>query len=202
MTERADGICSGAKALAASSWRRTSSSIRQWRRSFGPPCTIRCPTAAGAGILESARSLAIRTIASRWLGMDDGLREQRLIARILCEEFTFLVADRLGLAGEQNFGPCRSDAVQSEFERRRAAVQRENGQCWFGVCHLTPGGKIELTSSSANRGPPACRHHARRHRACDAPSWSNSGRSPSAPDRRAAGCAGWRQRQVGSGRDY
>ena len=50
---------------AASSSRSTNSSIRQCRRSFGPPCTMRCPMAAGAGILQSARSLAMQMIASR-----------------------------------------------------------------------------------------------------------------------------------------
>jgi len=133
-------------------------------------------------------------------GNGDGLREQHMVACVLREEFTFLVADRFSRPGEQNTGPCRSDAVQSKFERGRAAVQGENSRFWFSVCHVAPGGKIELTSSSANRGPLACRHHARRHRACDVPSWSNSARSPSAPDRPAVGCAGWRQRQVGSGR--
>ena len=33
------------------------------------------------------------------------LGEQRIVARILRVEFAFLVADRLGLAGEQHFGP-------------------------------------------------------------------------------------------------
>src|SRR5579872_5472502 len=70
MTESADGIWSGANALAASSCRRTSSSMRQCRWSLGPPCTIRCPTAAGAGILDSVRSLPMRVIASCWLGME------------------------------------------------------------------------------------------------------------------------------------
>ena len=50
--------------------RRTASSIRQCCRSFGPPCTMRCPMAAGAGILASARSFPMRMIASRWSGMD------------------------------------------------------------------------------------------------------------------------------------
>src|SRR5665213_1563829 len=69
MTDRAAGVCSGAKAVAASSWPRTESSIRQCWRSFGPPCTIRCPMASGAGVLDSTRSLPIRIIASRWPGM-------------------------------------------------------------------------------------------------------------------------------------
>ena len=33
------------------------------------------------------------------------LGEQRISARILGVEFAFFVADRLGLAGEQHFGP-------------------------------------------------------------------------------------------------
>ncbi len=69
MTDRADGICSGAKAIAASSCIKTASSMRQCCRSFGPPWTIRCPIAAGVGILASTRSLPIRKIASRWLKM-------------------------------------------------------------------------------------------------------------------------------------
>ena len=47
MTAKAAGVCSGAKAAAASSCRSTASSIRQCCRSCGPPCTMRCPTAAG-----------------------------------------------------------------------------------------------------------------------------------------------------------
>jgi hypothetical protein len=48
--------------------RRADADMRQCCRSFGPPRTIRCPIAAGAGNLESARSLPIRMTASRWLG--------------------------------------------------------------------------------------------------------------------------------------
>jgi hypothetical protein len=99
-----------------------------------------------------------------------GLGEQRLTARILCNKFAFLIADRFGFSGKQNFSPGRSDTIQSEFERRRAAVQRENSQFLSSACHRAPGGKIELTGSSASRAPPAYPHHARRHRACDAPS--------------------------------
>src|SRR6185437_13661606 len=76
-------------------------------------------------------------------GNGDGLREQHIVARVLREEFTCLVADRLSRTGEQNVGPCRSDAVQSKFERGRAAVQGENGRFWVSVCHVAPGGKIE-----------------------------------------------------------
>ena len=78
-------------------------------------------------------------------GNERGLGDQHLIARIPCDEFAFLVADRFGLSSEQDINACGSDVIQSEFERRRAAVQRENGQCWFGVCHLAPAGRIELT---------------------------------------------------------
>src|SRR6185437_4232791 len=80
MTESADGMWSGANALAASSCRRTSSLMRQWRRSLGPPCTIRCPIATRAGILESSRSLAIRMIASRWLGIGE-VSESNILLR-------------------------------------------------------------------------------------------------------------------------
>src|ERR1700733_5063990 len=69
MTARADGMCRGAKAVAASSCVKTVSSIRQCCRSFGPPWTMRCPIASGTGILASMRSLAMRTIPSCWLGM-------------------------------------------------------------------------------------------------------------------------------------
>jgi hypothetical protein len=130
-----------------------------------------------------------------------GLGQQRFIARNPCGEFALLIADRFGFSGKQKFNPRSFDAIHCEFERGRAAVQREDSQFWFSTSHLAPGGKIELIGSNANRGPPACRHHARRRRVCGAPSWSNSARSPSAPDRRAAEYAGWRQRQVGSGRD-
>jgi hypothetical protein len=102
MTVSADGACSGAKAVAASSSRSTASSIRRCFRSLGPPCTIRCPMASCAGILESARSLPMRMIASRWLGMDSA-GEARISARILRVEFTSFIADRLSLAGEQQF---------------------------------------------------------------------------------------------------
>src|SRR6202050_2087908 len=69
MTDSADGIWSGAKAVAASSSIKTVSSMRQCCRSFGPPWTMRWPMAAGC-ILASLRSLPIRTTASRWLGME------------------------------------------------------------------------------------------------------------------------------------
>src|ERR1700683_3661622 len=69
MTDSADGICRGAKAVAASSWVKTVSSMRQCCRSFGPPWTMRWPIAAGC-ILASLRSLPIRTTASRWPGME------------------------------------------------------------------------------------------------------------------------------------
>ena len=79
--------------------------MRQCCRSFGPPCTIRCPMAAGAGILESARSLPMRMIASRWLGMAT-VSESNAFPRESCAwNFAALIADRLGLAGEQHFGP-------------------------------------------------------------------------------------------------
>src|SRR5258707_13385025 len=45
----------------------TASSIRQWRRRFGPPCTTRCPTATGWVSLQSARNLPRRVTASRWV---------------------------------------------------------------------------------------------------------------------------------------
>src|SRR3984885_14285873 len=69
MTDKAGGICSGAKAAAASSCVKTESSTRQCCRSFGPPWTMRCPIAAGNGILQSMRSLPMRMMASRWLGI-------------------------------------------------------------------------------------------------------------------------------------
>ena len=49
------GVCSGAKAVAASSCRKTGSSMRQCCRSFGPPCTIRCPMAAGVRNANAGR---------------------------------------------------------------------------------------------------------------------------------------------------
>ena len=50
-------------------------------------------------------------------GNGHGFGEQHIVARILRKEFTFLAVDRLSRSGEQNFDPCRSDAIQSEFER-------------------------------------------------------------------------------------
>jgi Gamma-glutamyltranspeptidase len=51
-----DGVFSGAKAVAASSFRRADSSMWQCCQGFCVPCTIRCPIAADADVLESAIS--------------------------------------------------------------------------------------------------------------------------------------------------
>ena len=58
-------------------------------------------------------------------GNGTDLGKQYISSRILCMEFAAFVADRLGLTREQHFGPGRPRAVQSEFERGRAAVQRK-----------------------------------------------------------------------------
>ena len=79
--------------------------MRQCWRSFGPPWTIRCPIAAGIGILASTRSLPMRMIASRWLGMEPVSESNSVSARVFCMAFAAFVADRLGLAGEQPFDP-------------------------------------------------------------------------------------------------
>ena len=98
MTDNADGVCSGAKAAADSSCCMTGSSIRQCCRSFGPPCTMRCPIAAGAGILEPSRSFPMRMIASCWLGMDAVSQVSDAPLRILCVKFSARLADRLRCA--------------------------------------------------------------------------------------------------------
>src|SRR5919109_2213968 len=67
MTANAEGTCSGAKIVAASSWRSTALSITQWRSSRAPPCTTRCPIAAGAGNLHCVSSVAMRASVSAWL---------------------------------------------------------------------------------------------------------------------------------------
>ena len=76
-------------------------------------------------------------------------------------EIAAFIADRLRFAGEQlsvREGPTR---YKAEFERGGAAVQREYDQLWFSVCHAHLRRNIVLTRSSASRGPPACRRHAR-----------------------------------------
>src|SRR5271156_6473099 len=63
------------------------------------------------------------------------LGEQCVSARVFGMAFAVLVADRLGLAGDEPFDPRRSHAIQSEFERGRAAVQRKHIQQQSGVRH-------------------------------------------------------------------
>ena len=105
MTDRADGICSGAKAVAAFE-------LRQDR------------------IVDEAMLPEFRTamdnsmpdrVRHRHFGVDEklsdaddcfplarnGIRlgEQCLATRVFCMEFAVFVADQLGLAGEQPFDP-------------------------------------------------------------------------------------------------
>ena len=60
-----------------------------------------------------------------WAGNGTSLGKQYISTRILCMEFAAFIADRLSLTRDQPVDPRGSNTIQSEFERRRAAVQRK-----------------------------------------------------------------------------
>jgi hypothetical protein len=160
ITDRADGICSGAKAVAASSCVKTESSMRQCCRSFGPPWTIRCPIAAGIGILKSPKSLPMRMIASRWLGMAP--RSESNAFPWESSAWNSPLLSPIDSASPESSlsileGPTPYNPNLSEEEPLFSASTFN----WDSVCVMRFPADVALTRSSASRGPLACRRRAR-----------------------------------------
>src|ERR1700730_9368127 len=84
--------------------------MRQCCRSFGRSCPIRCPMAAVAGILESARSLPMRMIASRWLGMDTVSESNAFSCEICAWNLAFL--SRIDSASPESSISVREDPTR------------------------------------------------------------------------------------------
>ena len=118
------------------------------------------PDRVGRRHLESARSLPMRMIASRWLGMG------RRLASNACPRESSRGIDRLAspidsASPESSLsirdGPTRYKPNLSEeeplFSARHSTAARRR--------HALSGGNIALTRSSASRGLPACRRRAR-----------------------------------------
>jgi hypothetical protein len=70
-----------------------------------------------------------------WTGDQHRLGTRRILARMPDPERSSLVAYGLSLARDQHLGSSRSDAIQSEFKRGTAAVQREDSGLCSGACH-------------------------------------------------------------------
>ena len=97
----------------------------------------------------------MRVTASRWLGMDDS-SESNAFPRQSCA-WNLLPLSPIDSASPESSNSARKDpnSVQPKFERGRAAVEREDSQVWFSICHTAT-----LTLTWCSQGPAAVQHMA------------------------------------------
>ena len=95
----------------------------------------------------------MRAIASLWVGMGDRLDQPRIIAQISRVKLATFLADRFGLAGQQQLGFLRADAIQAEFERGRTAVQCQHDQLGGDRCRTLVQAAQRQSRTSGRSSP-------------------------------------------------
>ena len=81
------------------------------------------------------------------------LGQPRMAAQILRVKLATFLADRLGLAGQQQLRFLRADAIQAELERGRTAVQCQHDQLGGDRCR-THAQAAQRQSRTSGRSSP------------------------------------------------
>ena len=101
---------------------RRASSIRQWRRRFGPPCTTRCPTAAGWASLQICQKRPNAYDRPPWLPKFAASETNDLSFASFAQNLPWRSPIN-SVSPEEEASERKLDQAKSELERRRPAVQ-------------------------------------------------------------------------------